>query len=231
MKLHRFYSGEDIELRSDFWLHDPNLLGQWNRVLRFWPGQKIVLFDGKETDRLYEIEEINDKEVHLRLVTEMSRQTPKREVYLFWSLLKKDKNEWVLQKCTEIGVSNFVPIISDRCDKTDLSDSRLERWKKIVTEAAEQCGRSDIPEVRAPIKLITAIEEYHSKIKLLVCEQGEEGKFAENDKIGIFIGPEGGWSDSEKTIFDTRIIEKININDFTLRAETASVVTSAKLLQ
>lgn len=145
MRVHRFFVGEDFKLKQDFWLHDEELLWQWNRVLRFSAGQNVVLFDGVTTDRLYEIVEISKTEAHLKLKTELEQNLPKIHIYLLWSLLKKDNNEHILQKCTELGVSNFVPIISERTIRTNFN---IDRAKKIIVEASEQCGRSDIPIVR-----------------------------------------------------------------------------------
>lgn len=228
MKIHRFYVN-GIDLKQDFWLHDEKLLHQWNNVLRFKPGQQIVLFDGTKHDRLYRIDEIKRNEVHLLHITDFVRKEPARDVYLLWSLLKKDKNDWVLQKATELGVSHFLPILADRSEKTGFN---IERAEKIVIEAAEQCGRSDIPTVREPIHVETAINQLHDKATLYICEQdGEDAVAKEAQSVGIFIGPEGGWSDSEKELFKNKAVEHLNLHDFTLRAETASVVASAIILK
>ncbi len=227
MKLHRFYVPNDVEeLKHDFWLHDPNILNQWRRVLRFREGQEVVLFDGAGEDRLYKIAEITEREAHMQLVTEMKRQTPKKDIYLFWSLLKKDKNDWVLQKCTELGVSHFVPILADRSEKSGFN---LVRAQKIVIEAAEQCGRSDIPNTREPINIETVFEEFEDRVQLIVCEQGEGDQIADTDSLGILVGPEGGWSESEKKLFSAKNIQTLGLHDFTLRAETASVAAAHKL--
>jgi 16S rRNA (uracil1498-N3)-methyltransferase len=229
MKLHRFYVPADVqELKHDFWLHDDALLNQWRRVLRFRDGQQVVLFDGLGEDRLYQIAQLTEREAHMVLITEMKRQLPKKEIYLFWSLLKKDKNDWVLQKCTELGVSHFVPLLADRSEKTGFN---VERAQKIIIEASEQCGRSDIPNVRDPVKLETVFEEFQDKIPLFICEQGEQGNLEDLDTLGVLIGPEGGWSDAEKQQFRLNCISHINLHDFTLRAETACVTVAAKLLQ
>lgn len=226
MKLHRFYV-PDIELKHDFWLHLENLIHQWRNVLRFQAGQELVLFDGQGEDRLYKLVEITDREAHLQLVTELARKTPSKEIYLLWSLLKKDKNDWVLQKCTELGVSHFVPLITDRTEKTGFD---LERAEKIVIEASEQCGRSDIPVVREPMHVSTAIEELASTVELYVCEQDSEDMVTESDRpIGVLIGPEGGWSDAEKQLFKDKNIQHLNLHDFTLRAETAAVAAVTKI--
>lgn len=225
MKIHRFYV-PDTRLEQDFWFKEETILHQWVRVLRFRVGQQIVLFDGIEHDRLYTIVELSAHEAHLRLVTEQSRRVPEREVYLFWSLLKKDKNDWVLQKCTELGVRHFVPIIADRSEKTGFNE---ERARKIVIEASEQCGRSDIPTIRSAMHLEAAINQYHDKIALYVCEKNEGKNTVIDQQIGLFIGPEGGWTGEEKGLFVSKKIAHMNVHSFTLRAETAAVAAIAQV--
>lgn len=230
MRLHRFYTGESLVLKKDFWLRDQAILWQWLRVLRFREGQEVVLFDGSKVDRLYRITEINKTEVHLEMVTELERKVPSRHIYLFWSLLKKDNNDLILQKCTELGVSNFVPLLTERSIRDNFN---IERAKKIVQEASEQCGRSNIPVVREPISLQTALKEYKDNVELFICQQGHdipEPKTEKSKKYGLFIGPEGGWSDAEKELFIENKLQHVHINDFTLRAETAAIVASAKFI-
>ena len=227
MKLHRFYV-HDIQLKHDFWLHDEQLLHQWNKVLRFRPGQQVVLFDGVVQDRLYKIDEISRDEAHLIHVTDFERKLPRRNVYLLWSLLKKDKNDWVLQKGAELGVSHFLPLLADRSEKTGFNHDRAV---KIVIEAAEQCGRSDIPTVREPMHVATALEQLKEKTTLYICEQdGEEQVPGDVDYIGVLIGPEGGWSDAEKQLFKDQDIRHLNLHDFTLRAETAAITSVTRIL-
>jgi len=220
VKLHRFYVGSELELRQDFWLHDERLIHQWVKVLRFQAGQQLVLFDGENEDRLYKLVEITPREAHLQLITQMERKLPARDIYLLWALLNKDKNDWVLQKCTELGVSHFVPLLADRSEKTGFN---LERAQKIIIEAAEQCGRSDIPAVREPLNATTVIEEFKDQITLYVCEQGEADTAIPEEKAGMLIGPEGGWSDAEKDLFKKTGLKHLNLHDFTLRAETAAI--------
>lgn len=234
MKLHRFYVS-DLELEHDFWLKDERLFHQWSRVLRFELGREIVLFNRERQEKLYRIVKFGDNATHLELITEMDSKLPKKEVYLCFSVLKKDKNDWVLQKCTELGVSHFVPIISDRTEKTGFD---IERAEKIVIEASEQCERSDIPRVREPINLQTAINELKDKVDLYFAEKTEapqilSATWRTNPKhphaVGVLIGPEGGWTDEEKELLKQNC-KKLNLSDFTLRAETACV-TAAALLQ
>ena len=227
MRVHRFFVDPEIVLEHEFWLHDERLLHQWRKVLRFQPGQEVVLFNG-EIDRLYRLVELTEGEAHLELVTELERKQPAKEIYLFWALLKKDKNDWVLQKCTELGVSHFVPLLAERSEKTGFN---VERAEKIVIEAAEQCGRSDIPRVREPIRVETALKEFKDKIALYICEQDSTGSSPVGEEaLGVLIGPEGGWSDAEKQLFQEQGINHLNLHDFTLRAETAAVASVVKIL-
>ena len=229
MRLHRFYTGPDLALEHYVELRDQRLLDQWNKVLRFRSGQEVVLFDGLKHERLYVLNELSKGAATLELITDFVQKKPAREVYLFWSLLKKDKNDWVLQKGTELGVSHFIPLLAERSEKTGFNSERAD---KIVIEAAEQCGRGDIPLVRQPMLLQTALHEYGAKLPLFVCEQHELTKPQKPNfkEVGVLIGPEGGWSDKEKQLFTTQEVGRLPLGDFTLRAETACVVAVAKLL-
>lgn len=229
MKLHRYYV-HDMRLEHDFWMKDDVLFHQWTRVFRYQIDRELVLFNDLREERLYKILKIGDNAVHLELVTEMVAKTPRRELYLCFSLLKKDKNEWVLQKGTELGVRHFVPLLTDRTEKTGFD---IERAQKIVIEAAEQCERSDIPKIRDPITVDRIIEEIENKVDMYAAEQGNSQSSAPNPQSGtmaILIGPEGGWSDREKDLFTEKKIKHMSLSEFTLRAETAAI-TAAALLQ
>jgi 16S rRNA (uracil1498-N3)-methyltransferase len=230
-KLHRFYV-HDMELKHDFWMKDTGLFHQWTKVLRFQTDREVVLFNEFREEKLYKIVKIGDNAVHLQLVTEMQPKFPENDVYLCFSLLKKDKNDWILQKATELGVGHFLPMLSDRTEKTGFD---VDRAKKIVIEAAEQCGRADIPRIRGPITPESVIHELIDKIYLYVAEQGSPNEIRNKknetakDSIGILIGPEGGWTEEEKKLFAEKNLKHLSISNFTLRAETAAVTASALL--
>jgi 16S rRNA (uracil1498-N3)-methyltransferase len=232
---HRFYiegvhdkSGQ-LKLDHHLWVHDKGLLNQWLNVLRFKPGDEVALFNDHE-ERLYRIAQVESSgSVLLEMITEIERRLPAKHIYLMWSLLKSDKNDWVIQKATELGVKNFVPLI---CDRTEKPSFNIERAKKIAIEASEQCGRADIPILREPIALVKALEEYQD-ITLVICEQTATANslgLANNPPIvGVLVGPEGGWSDAEKSLFVARHLPEIKLTDLTLRAETAAILAVAKL--
>lgn len=235
MKVHRFYVGGlhdkrgQLELGQHIWVHDEHLLNQWLKVLRLREGEQVELFDDQIKTVLYKIDKIEDGSVGLAHITEVKPKIPSKHIYLFWSLLKNDNNDMILQKCTELGVKNFVPIISKRTEKNNLDDARARR---IVIEAAEQCGRSDIPKIREPITLIEAIDEYNDKIDLYISDMsGEEKVQSSKDQIGIMVGPEGGWEEDEMKLFNDKNLKKLNLHDLTLRAETAAITAITRLIQ
>lgn len=227
MRIHRFYAGDHIKLKKDFWLHDEALLWQWNKVLRFQDSQQVILFDANKTERLYKIEKLVKTEAHLIMITEYEPKLPAKHVYLFWSMLKRDNNEHIIQKATELGVSNFVPLITERTIKKDFNH---ERAQKIIIEASEQCGRTDIPHIREPIHLTKALPEYADKLTFYICQQGHDKQDITETKIGLLIGPEGGWSPNEIEFFRDAGYKHLAISDFVLRAETAAVVAAASVL-
>ncbi len=230
MRIHRFFIGDTVELKKNFWLRDEAILWQWTKVLRFREGQEVILFDGTTTDRLYRITEFNKTEAHLEMVTELDRHVPDRHIYLFWSLLKKDNNDMILQKCTELGVTNFVPLLAERSIRDNFN---MDRARKIVREASEQCGRSSIPVVRDPMHVETALREYATHAELYICQQGHDTAppaTKPGGKYGVFIGPEGGWSDAEKALFIEAKLPHVRISNFVLRAETAAIVAASKFV-
>jgi 16S rRNA (uracil1498-N3)-methyltransferase len=235
MKLQRFYIKEmhnkygEVFLGQELWVHEPELVNQILKVFRAKIGYELVLFNDK-VERLYQIVKIDGFDsIKLKLVANLERKLPSKQVILLFSVLKNDKNEWVLQKATELGVHEFVPVIAERSEKIGFN---IERGIKIIKEASEQCGRSDIPLIREPISIHEALQEY-SDYPLIICEQNhqaEQANVANLDNLALLIGPEGGWSDIEKTDFSNRGLIHLNLSKFTLRAETACVMATGLAL-
>lgn len=226
--MHRFYIKPGTrELRQHLWIDDRSMVHQWQKVLRFKVGDELVLFDG-DCDKLYKIDRVEDTAFHLEHVTDMVQNLPGKDMYLFWSLLnKRDKNEMVLQKCTELGVSVFIPVISERSEAKNLHE---ERAQKIVIEAAEQCGRSDIPTIHEPMTFEQAVSSYNDKLQLFYTDvEAESAGDRAESKLGVFIGPEGGWSKSELQALRD-VAEPLSLGNLTLRAETAAITASHKLM-
>ncbi len=143
MRLHRFYINQKIENGKELRLEDTELIHQFSRVFRFEVGDTIMIFDGSGFEYEAHFTLLTKKEAVLEIENgKQIKNIPEVELHIFQSIIKKDNFEFVAEKCTEIGASAFHPIISERSEKKDLN---IERLKKIVKEASEQCGRAELP--------------------------------------------------------------------------------------
>ena len=230
MRLHRFYIKQQIEKGRDVRINDSELLHQWIKVFRLKASDRVILFNGNgmEYEGYFKILAKNeavlifDKENNIE-------NTPKVELHIFQSIIKKDNFELIAQKCTEIGVSAFHPIISERSEKKDLN---IERINKIVTEASEQSGRGSVPEVFTPASLEDSIKDFLGNLFVLDFDGKNFSsiKPKDGDKIGLLLGPEGGWSEKEREFLKRKGIKSVSLGNQVLRAETASIVASALIL-
>lgn len=231
---HRFYTAKitdksgELQLKEHVWVNDPGFVNQVTRVLRMRSGEELALFDGRGTERLYKIDEIEPRAVHLVHVTDLEPKLPTRKVILAFSLLKKDKNDWVLQKATELGVSHFLPMITERTEKTGFD---IERAQKIVIEASEQCGRHNIPLINEPQSLTSVIGEYHEHVPVCVADMAGS-QYEDNgiEEVLVLVGPEGGWTEKERAFFAEKSLPHVALGDFTLRAETACIAAVQTLI-
>ncbi len=243
MKLQRFFVKNKAKIGEDLVVADPAISHQLSRVFRMKAGDSVVLFDGEGFEYVSSVKSLRkDGAVFHIDESHPSIAAPKNSLHLYPSLIKKDKLEWVLQKATELGSASFHPIIAERSEKLGFD---LKRSEKIVREAAEQSGWGRVPEIFAPEKLEMAIERAESPIVLDEGVDAEEWGIFFTRKlaplkqspseipphpsfdISIFIGPEGGWSESEREYFFARKIPVVSLGEETLRAETASVAVSA----
>lgn len=231
MRLHRFYIEERIATDLRLSIKDDKLVHQWRNVLRLKVGNDVVLFDGFGKDYRCELAVLTKKEAvcMIRESTE-SAKAPKQEFFLFVSLIKKERFEWLLEKATELGVAQIRPVIADR---SEVKKFNLARAKDIVREATEQSGRGNLPALYEPMDLENVFKEYQYFPSLAFDPNGDMFKKAEYDKegkLGAFIGPEGGWSARELEYFRTEKVRVCSLGTPTLRAETAAVAVTALLL-
>lgn len=222
MTIHRFYIRECDLSSPDIQVDEKEILFQWKNVLRLKPMQRVEIFNGQGSAAYFDLVSLTAHGAHLARVSSSPVVLSCRPVTLHFALLKKDKTEWVIQKATEAGVSRLLPIITARTEKTGFDLSRAER---IAREAAEQCGRGDIPIIGEPVPLIRAVSGDMKNSFLL--DRGAEPLSLLLPQlpsaVTLFVGPEGGWTDEEKGEFCARGIQKAAVSDFTLRAETASL--------
>jgi 16S rRNA (uracil1498-N3)-methyltransferase len=230
MRLHRFYINKKIEEKEAIIIDDKSLINQWLRVFRFKVGDKLVLFYGDGFDYESEIVFLNKDSSRLKIVSKNKiLNNSEIQISLFASIIKKDNFEWVVEKCTEIGVTNFQPIVSERSEKKNLN---LDRLRVISKEAIEQSGRGFVPEIFEPKSLEEVLNNIDSGASIAFDSSGEDffSKNLQLKSCNLFVGPEGGFSQKEINLFKKKNIPIFSLGCFTLRAETASIVVSSLLL-
>ena len=210
-------------------------------VLRMSPGDQITLLDnsGKEYTVLLTQFKKDQVQGEVTDVEEGQNELP-MELHLYQGVLKGYKFEWVLQKGTELGVTSFVPLnchrsvpsASARADST-----RSTRWNKIITEAAEQSGRSRLPKLEAALPFKDACETVSSSnISLIPWEEEmSEGmrtalQGMKDRSVDLFIGPEGGFEEQEIAYASSCGITPVTMGRRILRAETAAIAAVTAVL-
>lgn len=228
MRLHRFYIEEQINLNQELALTDKDLINQIRNVFRMQKNDKVIFFDGTGFDFVSEILMLEKNKMIVIPKERKEAVLPKKEITLFQALIKKDNFEMIAEKCTEIGVTNFVPVLCERSEKKNLN---LERVEKILKEASEQSGRGDIPK-------IFSIQELYDlpfgEMPIFVADFDGENvkKINFPNKCGILIGPEGGFSEEERSFLKDLSSQKVgdvkifSLSETVLRAETAAIVAS-----
>jgi 16S rRNA (uracil1498-N3)-methyltransferase len=204
---------------------DTELTHQIRKVLRLHEEEECVLFNGAGQEARVKIISFDEGGVLVTVVQVAQRDEDANRVVLYCAVLKRENFETVVQKATELGVSEIIPIITHRTIKTGLKRARLE---KIATEASEQCGRVRVPTINEPILFTDALQkaqDYELTVILHTHDKNEDK--IENrlyKSVALFVGPEGGFTDEE--IMEAK---KYNYTIHTffgtvLRAETAAMV-------
>ena len=226
MKTHRFI-GEFNLNQNKISITDPDVVNQIRQVLHLKIGERIVLGDGYGEEAIAEITGFGKDSVELSILEKYKNQTePKTKVVLYCSVLKKENFEWVVQKATETGATEIIPVISERTIKLNLN---LERLQKIAREATEQSGRGVMPKIGETLNFKEAIEKAKKEnpVNVFFDSSGKTlNEIKLGKKIGLFIGPEGGWSENEKKLAEENGLEILSLSLLTLRAETAAIIAT-----
>ncbi|MDO5038765.1 16S rRNA (uracil(1498)-N(3))-methyltransferase [Clostridium sp.] len=209
------------------------------KVLRLSEGEEVVLNDCNGTEYLAKINEVTKSEVTLDIVKKLDLNNESNiEIVLFQGMPKAQKMDLIVQKGTELGITKFVPLITDRVDVKLKGDfKKLDRLNRIALEACKQSKRSIIPRVLEPIKINDLIKEIKEFDLLIVPYENKEdfgikSLMKDLDKnsikrIGIVVGPEGGFEEAEIEKLKTEGAYIITLGKRILRTETAGFVATS----
>jgi 16S rRNA (uracil1498-N3)-methyltransferase len=204
------------------------------RVLRARPGQQFdVAADGVLCSAT--VTAVSPNEVEFELGERIS-DSPLPHVEVLLSVFKFDRFEWAIEKLTELGIAKIVPVISRRTDAhlVKAAEKRLERWRRIALESAQQARRLAPPEIGSPISLKVALQDASGcRIVLSEIEETVSLKAALKqcqEPVVLAFGPEGGWTQEELDSFQTAGWKSASLGSTVLRAETAAIAAVAVVM-
>lgn len=240
--MYRFYIEPDrifenkIEITGDDVNHIKN-------VLRMKQGEKIILCDKAGTDYLCSLSESRDRSLFADILEKKPSETELPvELILFQGLPKKDKMELIIQKAVELGASKIIPVVTKRTIvKTDegKEDKKLTRWQAIAESAAKQSERGIIPEVGQILTFKEALAQMKNIDYNGILYENARGmaptrEFVANaagkKSIGIFVGPEGGFTEEEVAAVVENGAECLSLGKRILRTETAGFAMLSMLM-
>lgn len=196
------------------------------KVMRLAAGDTVVLCDDLTGEWAARVSAVGKRDVVLEMAMKLREREQAPDFWLCPALLKKDRFDLVLEKATELGVRAIRPLVTRRCVADKLN---LERARAIVTEAAEQCARTALPELAAPLKLDALLAEWPAVRALFFADElggasAAEAFAAQSGPAALLIGPEGGFDDAERAAIRAHPAARpISLGPRILRGETAAI--------
>jgi len=239
--MHRFFVSREA-LDGDRVALPAPVAHQIKNVLRMSPGDHIVVLDNSGWEREVELTEVSAQAAHGKVIAQtLSSTEPRTKITLYQSFLKGERFEFALQKGTEVGIVEFVPVISARCIVSSLNEAgrKITRWEKIIKEAAEQSRRARLPELSPAMFFREACVRATRAGQLALIPWEAEGQRSLRAvleshprpfSISLFVGPEGGYEDSEIAAAERAGVIPVGLGPRILRAETAGLVAASAIL-
>lgn len=240
--MHHFFAAPE-EIGEEYVRITGTDVNHIKNVLRMKPGETVLISDGQGRDYCCEIDKIADAEVFVKITDDHYEGTePVSEFYLFQGLPKSDKMEMIVQKAVELGVKEIIPVATKRAVvKLDekKAGKKTERWQAIAESAAKQSRRGIIPKVKSVLNFKEALSYAQElDVNIIPYENFKDmtetrcvlDKIHENMKVGIFIGPEGGFDEAEVELALKNQVSPISLGKRILRTETAGMAILAILM-
>ncbi len=222
-------------------LFPPETAHQIARVLRLRAGERVIVFDAFGIESRIVLTSV---EAHA-VVGEVEFQAPNTaeapvDVWMYLCVSQREKFEWMLQKCTEVGAAGLAPVVSSRSLVQSLPEllKKTERWQRILQEASEQSGRGRIPKLLPPMHFEAALTQPAGDTLRVLTWEEENGqslhallkRHAAAHSVAVLVGPEGGFSPAEAGLAVAAGWQSVSLGARILRMETAAVVSAALVI-
>ncbi len=221
-------------------------------VMRASVGDRVVLFDGTGLEYMAQVQQLGRRDVLLRITSQQAvDREPARAVTLAVAMPKGDRQDWLVQKATELGVKRLIPWVCQRSVATAKATAKAaastKRWQRIVIEASKQCHRTRLMTVDRPLPFAAVVQGQSEPLRLLAAPRRDhldpvvadaflplrQALEQPNNPVApvvIGIGPEGGWTDDELRLAVDQNWRLIGLGDRILRTETAAIAAAAYVL-
>lgn len=213
-------------------------------VLRRTAGDRLRIFNARDGEFSATIDAVLKAGAQIRIGERLHPPGSGADLWLLFAPVKRDAVELIIEKATELGVSEFHPVVTERTQPARLNQARLAA---IAIEAAEQCGRLSVPRISAPSALGAALDAWSAGRRLIYCDEAGDDPYAEwggesgraapmldvlsrlsSDSWAILIGPEGGFSPAERARLRSEpFVSPASLGPLILRAETAAIAALA----
>jgi 16S rRNA (uracil1498-N3)-methyltransferase len=232
---HRFFVGSELREGQRLEL-DRGRSRQVTSVFRLGRGDRLILFDGSAYDFVARIVRPGKSRVEVEIESrQYGRSMPAPTIELGMSLIKGDRFDLVVQKATELGVARVQPLVTARTVvslSVGRAEQRVERWRRIAIEAAEQSGRSTLPEILEPRQIDEELSADGGVLTFLLSEAERRSMLAhvfvpDVQRLRLLVGPEGGFTDDEVRRATACGALAVTLGPLILRAETAAIAAIA----
>lgn len=215
----------DVELsEGNFCLTDHQTINRISKVLRLKEGDEIVLFSREQKEWLARIITVKKREIVFDLLSSSEVVENSADIILAFSPIKPERMRFLLEKCTEIGVTKFIPVIFDRTIIRKVNREKLDHY---IIAASEQSGRVSVPGIEQE-KSLSEFLKASQEAEIIFCNEKEDdfliNKVTIKGKQIVIIGPEGGFTDQEREMLESQAnVKSVSLGKNILRAETASI--------
>lgn len=226
MRIPRFYQAETFTVGDTVALSEENFRHAI-KVMRLNVDETIIVFNGEAGEYTARISGVGKRkaEIHIESYADVDRESP-LNTSLVLALIKPDKMDFAIQKAVELGVNNIQPVITERSVvklKAERMKKKIQHWQGIIIAACEQSGRTSIPSIQPVATLNDYLQQDTTATRITMLPTSKQGvaDIQPAQSIELLVGPEGGFTDAEATMFDSENIQTINFGPRILRAETA----------
>lgn len=208
-------------------------------VRRCAAGDTLRLFDGTGKTYLVRVDAVERGSITGSVLSMDEPPAPALKLHLFCAVPKGDRFDWLVEKAAELGVASLTPLVTERSVVRDIAGAKVERWKRLAVAACQQCGRSNLFDIRHPQPLSAAIDSLAGTSCVLMPWEAEETLSVEQAFAGVLslpsdaaliIGPEGGFSPAEVERARACKAVPVTLGPRILRVETAALLSSILVL-